>query len=263
MRRIVLFAATAAVVLAASSGTALAAGQQVCIGGPSTPVSTPDSNGQCKKNYTLTTLATQSEVTDLHSTVTDLQSRVSTLETDNTNLTSRVSTLETDNTNLTSRVSALETTLSKVSYTDSGLNGLPTLKISGANLQIVSGSGATDGTVNGEGNLFIGYDENPSYGPFAQTGSHNLVLGKDQGFTSYGGLIAGQFNTLSGAFADAFGVGNTASGLGSSVSGGLENTASGEYSSVSGGFENTASGQLSSILGGNSVTVDADYGTSP
>ena len=104
MRRIVVFAATAALVLAASGGTALAAGQQVCVGGPGTAVSTPNSSGQCKKNETLTTLATQSEVTDLQS---------------------RVSTLESANTALTSRVSALETTLSKVNYDPTGLNGLP------------------------------------------------------------------------------------------------------------------------------------------
>jgi hypothetical protein len=263
MRRIVLFAATAALVLAVSSGTALAAGQQLCIGGPGAAVSTPDSNGQCKRNFTLTTLATQSEVTDLQSTVSDLQSRVS----------------------------ALETTLSKVSYTDSGLNGKPTLKISGANLQIVSGSGSTDGTVNGEGNLFIGYDEHPS--TYDQTGSHNLVLGEYQKFTSWGGLIAGIQNTLSGPNADVFGADNTASDQESSVSGGQGNTASGVYSSVSGGAGNTASltyssvsggesntasgydssvsggsgntasGNWSSILGGNGVTVSTDYGTSP
>jgi hypothetical protein len=285
MRRIVLFVATAAVVLAASAGTALADGQQVCIGGPGTAVSTPNSSGQCKKTETLTTLATQSEVTDLQS---------------------RVTTLETANTDLTNRVSALESTLSKVSYTDSGLNGKPTLKISGANLQIVSGSGATDGTLNGEGNLIIGYDENCC--GLDQSGSNNLVLGKNQTFTSYGGLIAGQSNTLAGPFADAFGELNTASGSDSSVSGGdsniangtdssvsggysntasggdssvsggasntasrgessvsggYGNTASGGTSSVSGGYSNTASGEDSSVLGGDSVTVSSDYGTSP
>jgi hypothetical protein len=256
MRRIVLFVATAAVVLAASAGPALADGQQVCIGGPGSAVSTPNSSGQCKKTETLTTLATQSEVTDLQS---------------------RVTTLETANTDLTNRVSALESTLSKVSYTDSGLNGKPTLKFSGANLQIVSGSGLTEGAVNGEGNLIIGYDENCSDN-CDQSGSHNLVLGKDQTFTSYGGLIAGRENVLSGPFSDVFGIrntasgeissvsggyGNAASGGSSSVSGGESNTASGSQSSVSGGYGNTASGSDSSILGGSSETVSSTYGTYP
>ena len=34
-----------------------------------------------------------------------------------------------------------------------------TIRITGANLQIVSGSGATDGPINGKGNLIIGYNE--------------------------------------------------------------------------------------------------------
>jgi hypothetical protein len=244
----VLFAATTAVTLALSGATALAAGQQLCVGGPDKTVLTPDRNGQCKNGYTVTTLATESEVSSLQSTVTDLQSRVSTLE----------------------------ATLSKVSYDPSGLNGKPTLKISGANVQIVSGSGSTDGTVNGLGNLIIGYDEHPP--AYDQTGSHNLVLGYGQKFTSWGGVSAGVYNTLSGPFSDVFGVfntassggssitggeSNTASGGNSSVSGGASSTASGNYSSVSGGGGTTATGDYSSILGGNGVIVNAEYGTYP
>ena len=47
--------------------------------------------------------------------------------------------------------------------------------IEGADLQIVSGSGQTDGEVNGKGNLIIGYNED-FYN--LRTGSHNLVLGE-------------------------------------------------------------------------------------
>ena len=46
--------------------------------------------------------------------------------------------------------------------------GKPTIQISGANLQLVNGSGSTE-TLNGAGNLVIGYDEMPG----TQTGSHN------------------------------------------------------------------------------------------
>jgi hypothetical protein len=199
--------------------------------------------GTVQNGYTTTTVATGSEVSSLQSTVTDLQSRVSTLESENSNLTSRVSTLE--------------TTLSKVSYDPTGLNGKPTLKISDANVQIVNGSGSTDGTVNGVGNLIIGYDEHaPAYD---QTGSHNLILGYGQTFTSYGGLSAGVYNTLSGPFSDVFGVFNTASSGGSSVTGGESNTASGENSSVSGGASSTASGSYSSVSGGGGTTASGDY----
>ena len=35
----------------------------------------------------------------------------------------------------------------------------------------------------------IGYDKNE--GKHEQTGSHNLILGEEQTFTSYGGVLAG------------------------------------------------------------------------
>ena len=248
VRRMLAFAATAALVMAASGGTALAAGQTLCSNGPGKGVDMPQANGQCKNGETALALATESEVAAL-------QTRVSALEKDNTTLNGEVSTLKSDNSTLKSDVSALQTTLSKVSYSDSGLNGKPTLTITGANLQIVSGSGATNGPVNGEGNLFIGYDEFPG----SQTGSHDLILGRDQSFTSYGGLIGGEDNRLSGPFADVFGSGNTASGQLSSVSGGAGNEASSDVSSVSGGKFNKASGDSSSVSGGETNKASGDF----
>ena len=47
-------------------------------------------------------------------------------------LQSQESTLQRDNATLTGEISPLQTKLSKVTYDPSGLNGLPTLKISGA-----------------------------------------------------------------------------------------------------------------------------------
>jgi hypothetical protein len=113
----------AAVVVAGlcSAGSAWAAGQRLCVGGPATAVTTPGSGGACATGRTPITLATQSEVTTLQS-----------------------------------QVAALQAKLSKVSATASGLHGKPTLRISGANLQVVSGPGATDGPVNGLGNVVIG-----------------------------------------------------------------------------------------------------------
>src|SRR5690606_35194649 len=58
----------------------------------------------------------------------------------------------------------------------------------GCNVQIVNGVGATDST-NALGNLIIGYNENQS--GYARNGSHNLVVGRDHGYTSYGGFVAG------------------------------------------------------------------------
>lgn len=45
-----------------------------------------------------------------------------------------------------------------------------TVEFSGVNVQVVSGSGSTDGAINGRGNLIVGHDE----GPGSKTGSHNL-----------------------------------------------------------------------------------------
>ena len=50
-----------------------------------------------------------------------------------------------------------------------------TLRISGLNVQIVNGEGATAST-NALGNLILGYNE-PSQETARRTGSHNLVLG--------------------------------------------------------------------------------------
>jgi hypothetical protein len=113
-------------------------------------------------------------------------------------------------------------------------------------VQIVNGEGKT-ASENGAGNLVIGYDELPK----EQTGSHNLILGALQAFTSYGGIDAGVGNTISAPYASISGGAlNTASGNASSVSGGSQNISSALRSSVSGGMGNTASGNLSSVSGG-------------
>jgi hypothetical protein len=108
-----------------------------------------------------------------------------------------------------------------VRYVSSGVAGRPTVQFSGCNVQIVNGENKT-ATANGAGNLVIGYDERPR----EQTGSHNLILGEEQKFTSYGGVDAGRANTIGAPFA--------------SVGGGHENKSEGEYASVSGGEQNTA-----------------------
>ena len=296
MKRLLIFAATvAAVVLPGASTANAAGGQQLCLGAPGHAVTTPDRDGDCRRGTAVTVLTAQ----DLSA----LEARVSALESDNTTLRSKVAALEADNTALQSSVGELEDKLSAVHYDETGLNGRPTLKIAGANLQLVNGGGTTD-TVNGLGNLFVGYDE---FGG-TQTGSHNVILGTRQTFTSYGGIMGGGSNTLSGPGAVVFGGGNTASGSRSAVtggssnvasgaiswiggaqnsdataqnatvSGGANNTASGVFASISGGSNNVASGASasisggglneasgnnSSILGGRDITVSTQYGTAP
>ena len=117
--------------------------------------------------------------------------------------------------------------------------------ITGANLHVESGSGSTDGAVNGLGNVIIGYNETIG------AGSHNLVVGKSHDYASYGGIVAGLRNEISGAYSSVIGgEDNIASGLKSSILGGNWNITTGELSSVTGGNFNEANGTNSSVNGG-------------
>ena len=111
----------------------------------------------------------------------------------------------------------------------SGLNG-PHLLITGANVHVRSGSGATDNNAapfTGLGNLIIGYNENTTPTPtLVRTGSHNLVGGGMNFFSSVGGLVFGFQNTINGSYA--------------SILGGSVNTAAGPKSTVYGGASQTA-----------------------
>lgn len=159
---------------------------------------------------------------------------------------------------------------------DTSTPGRPAVRVTAANLQVVNGLGLT-ASVNGVGNLIVGYGEpatpsmamqpvcsvvgwNSEAGCTAhggtwdvdqRTGSHNLVIGTFHRYTGAAGLLAGTQNTLTAYFVSIpAGKGNTASYQGASVSGGKFNTASGESSSVSGGQNNNATGDASSVSGG-------------
>jgi hypothetical protein len=149
---------------------------------------------------------------------------------------------------LAQRVTDLEY---KLQYVTGGQNEVV---ITGANLRIVNGLGLTK-TTNGLGNLIVGYNES-RIGGDNRTGSHNVVVGRLNNFSSFGGLVVVEINEISGEFASiSAGSQNTASGDHSSVSGGAANTASGGGSSVSGGAQNTASDGFSSVSGGNINTA--------
>ena len=139
----------------------------------------------------------------------------------------------------------LKSILPYVKYVASGVGGKPTIQFSGANVQIVNGEGSTEAT-NGAGNLMLGYDENQN--KEAQTGSHNLVVGPEQRYTSYGAILGGRDNKALGPYDFVVGIANKAGNEGSSVSGGFENTA---------GFE------FSSILGGKDLSTKAEYEAIP
>jgi hypothetical protein len=67
----------------------------------------------------------------------------------------------------------------------------------------------------------MGYDQSPG----TQTGSHNLLLGgSGNSYTSYGGIVGGSSNKISGAYASILGgVANTASGYASTINSGDSN----------------------------------------
>jgi hypothetical protein len=112
-----------------------------------------------------------------------------------------------------------------------GIDRKPTVQFTEANLQVLSGTGHTYGTPDGEGNLVVGYDEEPG----SQTGMNNLVVGFKQAFTSDASIVGGEANSSSGPNSDVFGVDDAVTEDGASVMGGAGNTASGVFSPVSGG----------------------------
>lgn len=158
---------------------------------------------------------------------------------------------------LEAKVEALEAKLQYLYVEEGVINGLagPHVIVEGANLHVQNGSGLTD-SINGLGNLLVGYNESASADEANRSGSHNLIVGGDHEYIQRGGFVAGRNNNIYGAFSTVSGGdGNTASGDNSSVSGGISNIASGWRSSVSGGNDNTASDYTSSVSGGNNNTA--------
>jgi trimeric autotransporter adhesin len=134
------------------------------------------------------------------------------------------------------------------------------LFITGANLHILNGLGSTE-TGNGLGNLIVGYNEPRGDGD-DRTGSHNIVVGQQQNFSSYGGLAAGFHNDILGPFASVTGgTANTASALGAWVGGGQSNTAGDPFASVTGGPSSTGGG-IGSPAGGEPEGADGGEDTS-
>ena len=160
-------------------------------------------------------------------------------------------------------------------------NGYPTALFRGINVQIVNGTGDTQ-TVNGMGNLVVGYNRSSNGafscsigaadsqgacagigGVWAQShkgGSHNIVGGDFNNYSSWGGLVLGLENSLSAPYAAIIaGARNHAGASFASISGGSYNTANGIYSSVSAGFANRASGEFSTVGGGANRVAPAKH----
>jgi hypothetical protein len=231
-----------------------------------------------------------------------------------TNLKTAVEEAQRANADLKNQIRDLQAALTAVialkdALSVESVNGVRTVRLSGVNLQVVNGLNNTE-LVNGAGNLIIGYDEpntsarivcslaTDTTGNFLsteanclaaggtvavkqKTGSHNLVMGSQNSYSSAAGIVAGSGNFITALYASNLGgtgnfvsgktavnvagqgnhpagstaatlagLNNTASGSNSSVSGGSANIASSVGTTVSGGSTNIASGPQSNVSGG-------------
>jgi hypothetical protein len=102
------------------------------------------------------------------------------------------------------------------------------------------------------GNLIVGYNEMRTQGGNYRSGSHNIVGGRRRNFSSFGGFVVGDINSVSGPWSSVSGDStNTASGNFASVSGGDRNVTGGRFASVLGGRQNKASGANATVSGGS------------
>ena len=157
----------------------------------------------------------------------------------------------------------------------------PNVTFHGANVHIVNGAGQTP-SINGLGNLIIGYDEYPStFAAGDRGGSHNLIMGTQNKFTdwSWSGIINGDNNLiaaqecviLTGANGriysnvspgySAYGFIGTGlnqtifDGQAGTIVGGTGNYIGYLYDVILGGTGNTNGGVYSVVLGGTNNSV--------
>jgi len=131
-------------------------------------------------------------------------------------------------------------------------DSIDTVRFVGVNVEIVNGVGITS-SVNGKGNLIVGYNEQrpEASSKVIRTGSHNVVIGQRHTYSSYGGLVVGSWNAITGSYSSVTGgAGNEAKASSASISGGHNNLADGDYASISGGYRNGAHGVYSTVAGG-------------
>lgn len=242
----------------------------------------------CSMSIVFTTSRAMADSADsLVSRVISLESQVSALSAALTQAQSDISTLKSENVSLKNDITALQANpvvqmgvpdnsghriLDLVS--DPNNDNVMTARFSGVNVQVVNGLGSTN-TINGVGNLIVGYDEPRdsgdffcSIGPFNtqadceahsgtwelndKGGSHNLVVGRANAYAGVGGVVFGDHNAINSSYAVVTaGLYNIASGVDASVSGGNGNRAQGYLSSVTGGQSNYATGYATSVTGGS------------
>ncbi len=148
----------------------------------------------------------------------------------------------------------------KTKYMDSGIMcGYPATFFRACNVYIQDGEGRTApaSTPNGLGNLIIGYNEG---GANEQFGCHNLILGVDNSYTSYGGIVDGMDNSISGPCASVLG-GEQNNNLGHNcvIVSGTHNSINGQSSAILSGDDNLVMSAESAIVSGTGNEVTAPY----
>ncbi len=229
----------------------------------------------------LQTRVTQNE-TDISTLQTDTTANTTAISANQSDITANTTAIGTNQSDIASNSTDIAANASAISTLESltqdmartTINGNPAVTFTGVNVHVRSGAGSTEATPNGLGNLIVGYDEARPMGS-DKSGSHNLVVGSWHNYTSYGGLVAGYNNNVTGMYASVSGganntasawyasisggAANTASEAGTSVSGGSKNAASAIFASVGGGEDNEAAGDFSFVGGGSNNTAFADH----
>ncbi len=217
----------------------------------------------------------QSAVTTLQTTINGLKTTINTQQTTINSLQTTINSLKTTVNSQATTISALQQKTAPISIltdttrTDGKKN--TELVFTGVNVHIVSGSGATndnafsaDGSpipgahLLGLGNLTIGYNalnNSQGYGN-VRTGSHNLILGDSNNYSSFGGVIAGLNNSINGRFDVVMG-GECQLGLADEavVIGGENNTVQVRQGSILGGQFNLVTSRFGTVVGGQNNTA--------
>jgi hypothetical protein len=217
---------------------------------------------------TMTEAQQTAAIISLQSSLTALQNTVNSQATTITSLQSSVTSLKSTVNSQTAAITALQQKTAPLSLatdtTRADGKQNTELYLTGVNVHIVSGSGATndfafsaDGSpvpgksLFGLGNLTIGYNFNGNTQGTVRTGSHNLILGDSNNYSSFGGVVTG-VNSVLGNRYSAILAGDTDIALGDSsvILGGEANTTQAQQGAIVGGHFNLVTSRFGSVLGG-------------
>ena len=148
--------------------------------------------------------------------------------------------------------------------TEAGTGDIDDVVFEGCNVHVRNGEDDTD-TVNGVGNLIVGYNEDPDDSLFnddyngERTGSHTLVVGASHSWTGSSGIVSGYSNVLwadDGAIIG--GQGNRVDGVGSVAVASTNSWVKGDYSAVLNSRGSEVRARFADVIGGKYNFVRED-----